>query len=250
MSVSTDYYEDYWAKGIGNWTPREKDLSALEHRLFEKFIPKQGSVLDFGCGDGSHSGDYIAKTGRVYTGVDISDSGLALCKKRGLNAVRFTDDYKVPVEDDAFDAVVCFEVLEHIFDPSISVSEIQRVIKNGGSLIGSVPNTTFLGTRLLMLLGYFSPGGSPETSLKKPWIDPHIRFFSAHSLKAFLESCGLENVVIYGAPFNLLNFPKMYKATGVSESLLNGLSAPFAWLGGAKPSLFSHRLYFTATIKK
>ncbi len=43
------------------------------------------------------------------------------------------------IEDDAIDALFCFEVLEHVESPEAAASEFLRVLRPGGCLIGSTP---------------------------------------------------------------------------------------------------------------
>ena len=45
----------------------------------------------------------------------------------------------MPFPDGAFGTIVCTEVLEHVPDPSTALAEIRRVLRPGGTLIGSVP---------------------------------------------------------------------------------------------------------------
>jgi len=47
----------------------------------------------------------------------------------------------IPVEDETFDYVLCGEVLEHMeHDPMFMLSEINRVLKPGGTLVLTTPN--------------------------------------------------------------------------------------------------------------
>ena len=45
----------------------------------------------------------------------------------------------LPFDDDVFDAVFCFAVLEHVRDPFACAAEIIRVLKPGGLFYGQVP---------------------------------------------------------------------------------------------------------------
>ncbi len=46
---------------------------------------------------------------------------------------------KFPVADSSQDAALCFNILEHISDEKNMLSEIRRVLKSGGFLLGAVP---------------------------------------------------------------------------------------------------------------
>ena len=49
------------------------------------------------------------------------------------------DAYQLPFHDDAFDVVVCTEVLEHTHSPALALREVRRVLKPGGKLLLSTP---------------------------------------------------------------------------------------------------------------
>lgn len=49
------------------------------------------------------------------------------------------DGAALPFADGVFDAVICAELLEHVYDPRAVVREMQRVLKPGGRLLITVP---------------------------------------------------------------------------------------------------------------
>ena len=55
------------------------------------------------------------------------------------DAIRHEDVMHLSFADDSFDAVLSFDVLEHVPDPYIAFSEIFRVLKPGGVFLFSVP---------------------------------------------------------------------------------------------------------------
>lgn len=114
------------------------------HNLF-KFIKKyasniKGSILDFGCGSKPYEHLFLQR--ESYTGVEIKVSGPNHeVEKFGINSKvdYFYDGKTLPFKDSSFDAVVSFEVFEHIFNIDEVVKEIFRVLKPGGTLLISVP---------------------------------------------------------------------------------------------------------------
>lgn len=93
-----------------------------------------GNVLDVGCGSKPYVGQF-AKCDS-YVGLEY-DSPILIEKNIDVD---FTYDGKrFPFEDDRFDSVVSFQVLEHVFEPVEFIAEIKRVLKPNGRLLITVP---------------------------------------------------------------------------------------------------------------
>lgn len=135
LTTKSDFNKDYQAYPEVKLT----DLHNSRVRPIFWDIPENCSVLDVGC----NSGDFMEKLvkekkGMTVKGVDLSESAVAIAKSRGLDAV-LGDGESLPFEDGIFDYVVLMEVLVHVFDPKKLLSEIKRVLKKDGVLIGSSP---------------------------------------------------------------------------------------------------------------
>lgn len=113
-------------------------------RLIELTIPNQtGRVLDFGCGDGPHKA-FLEATGLQWTGLDYAGSidPTAINRETGFdNAVVKYDGKTFPFHDALFDVVWSYQSLEHVHSAEETFREIARVLKPGGTLLGS---TSFL----------------------------------------------------------------------------------------------------------
>ena len=118
---------------------------------FDKLHVNPGDlVLVIGCGEGRHSlGLYVDREVNAI-GIDLSTEDLKIAKSR-IKDFTVTDTNKsscafgvgdiqsLPFKDNAYDAVICSEVLEHLESLDNAVSEIVRVLKPGGVLAVSVP---------------------------------------------------------------------------------------------------------------
>lgn len=106
----------------------------LYKRILELSPLVQGVILDFGCGSKPYEALFTNST--QYIGVDIQASGH---DHETSKIDFFYDGKRLPFEDSQFDAVVSFEVFEHVFNFEDVLSEIRRVLKPNGLLLISVP---------------------------------------------------------------------------------------------------------------
>ena len=244
--MTSDYYGNYWRQGMDRWTPRGLEVLAAEAALVGRYVRPDMKALDVGCGDGRLA-RLLLNLKADYTGVDVSESAVDLCRRQGLRVSRQDLNEALPFDENNFDVATIFEVLEHLFAPDAAIREVVRVLKPGGIVIGSVPNVAYFPNRLLMLAGRFNPGGSPATSLKKPWLDPHIRFFSFSAMNRFLKTeIPLVVEKLAGAPFDLSQLPVLYKFPGKAKRRLRMAGKIIGFLGTVFPRLFSERIYFVA----
>ncbi|MDD5465507.1 MAG: class I SAM-dependent methyltransferase [Candidatus Omnitrophica bacterium] len=110
-------------------------------------LPK-GKVLDLGCGDG----DYGKRLKDLGFDVVAGDIDSARFKYKNEIEFKHCDITKVmPFSDDCFDYVLLMEVVEHLRNPYAVIPEINRIIKNSGSLILSAPNILSLKSRFRFL---------------------------------------------------------------------------------------------------
>lgn len=122
ISKNSWYYEQ------NKW---EYDIAAS---IVARLAPKE--LLEIGCGNG-HFLEKIAPLGLGIEGVDINQDAVAACKAKGLKA----EVANVMDMEKSYDAVVLFQVLEHMENArELFEFMVTRLVRPGGHLIIAVPN--------------------------------------------------------------------------------------------------------------
>lgn len=97
--------------------------------------PNKGILLDIGAGTGEFLS--VAKNDGWQTiGVEPSDRAKAIAKSKGVSFVEQTSE----LENNSFDVISMWHVLEHVPDLDAQIKELKRLLKPTGTLIIAVPN--------------------------------------------------------------------------------------------------------------
>ncbi|WP_202844858.1 bifunctional 2-polyprenyl-6-hydroxyphenol methylase/3-demethylubiquinol 3-O-methyltransferase UbiG [Luteimonas saliphila] len=154
--------------------------------------PLQGaSVLDVGCGGGLLS-EAMAKQGAQVTAIDLAPELVKVARLHGLES-GVKVDYRVQsVEDlsaerpEAFDAVTCMEMLEHVPDPAAILRACAALLRPGGHLFVSTLNRTPTAFALAIV------GAEYIARLLPTGTHRYSEFIRPSELAAWLREAGLE----------------------------------------------------------
>lgn len=137
LSVEGDnlFYKNLYSNNTSRLYQNEK----WEFLEVAKMINANSSVLDVGCGAGEFFKFLDGKNCDCY-GLDKSDFAAELLLAKGI---KFS---KEPIEEFAkeniekFDYITGFQILEHVKEPGLFISNLSKMLKKGGTLFIAVPN--------------------------------------------------------------------------------------------------------------
>lgn len=119
-------------------------LGSILDFLVNRYLQAGELVLDSGCGVGINS-FYLSRKGYRVIGIDLDLQTIEIAVKFKRNTqidkISFvvSDATRIPFSDEKFDAILCFEMLEHINNFDIAIKELCNVLKRGGICAISIP---------------------------------------------------------------------------------------------------------------
>lgn len=140
-------------------------------------------LLEVGPGFGTfaalalESGEFAA-----VTVVERTPEMAAACRAKGLEVIEASLEEVDPGRFGIADVAVCFEVLEHVFDPLTFLNDVSRVLRSGGLFAFTCPNGQGFDTQML-------EAASPSVDTE------HVNLFHPESVAILLERAGFEVLV-------------------------------------------------------
>ncbi len=144
---------------------------------------QSGALLDLGCSSGSFLESLRDAPWKLY-GVEMSAEGAKTAEARSKAQVFVGDILDAPFPHESFDAITCFDVLEHVYEPRRVMARVGEWLKPGGIFYVLVPNVDSAEARVF---------GSYWHGLELP---RHLFHYSPASLKSLAQSAGLREVSI------------------------------------------------------
>ena len=171
QGIKRNLFQKYW-----HWRRFAEVLKVTE--------PTEGPILDIGCHSGTFTQVILSKAGtkQIY-GIDVSNSAIALAKKRiPYGKFEVGDAAKLPFKSDFFELVYCLEMLEHVDDPVAVLKEARRVLKKGGKMVLLVPSDN----KLFKLIWFV------WTMYYHHWRHAHVQSYSKGLLEKVVENVGFK----------------------------------------------------------
>jgi 2-polyprenyl-3-methyl-5-hydroxy-6-metoxy-1,4-benzoquinol methylase len=146
-----------WRRDYGAWRERRINQEQYQDERLTQLEQAAGPLdgmrlLDLGAG----MGGFAVAAARRGARVSVCEYNRAYCAIIRLRAARHGLHFPIanaagealPLPDRAFDAVVCWDVIEHVRDPRLVLAELARVLRPGGTALLTVIN-------------------------RRAWVDPH-----------------------------------------------------------------------------
>jgi len=171
-------------------------------------------LLDIGGGSGGFA-RLADEAGWQVTALELNQDNSRRLEAQGLQViVKHLETADLP--SGSFDLISLWDVMEHLVDPVLTLTEARRLMAPGGLLLILVPNVESLVTRLLHEKSHTFGGHS------------HLNHFSPRTLETLLNKTGLgglemETVITeLGTINNHLAFEDAY--TGSAEPFHSALT--------------------------
>lgn len=211
------------------WSKWIQSIEVLDSSRMRRFIPehkdlffaylglnKSSKVLDVGCGPGTFTrylAAYINKPG-IVCGLDRDAAFISFARRKAeeekisdLVQYQTGDACSLPYENNFFDTVTSYTVIEHIADTEKFIKEKTRVCKKGG---------------IVSVMGVMSPNKTHE---QVPGATGRLETLYK---KLYTITAAAETEHRIGKCFKIEDTPAMLQKTGLKNIRIGGFCAPFA----------------------
>jgi 2-polyprenyl-3-methyl-5-hydroxy-6-metoxy-1,4-benzoquinol methylase len=144
-----------------------------------------GRVLDVGCAGGGAAAELRERGATWITGIEMLPEPAAIAAQVYDQVLVGDALAELPSADGPFDTILCYDVLEHIYDPLALIRALRSVAAPNGRLHISVPNASHVSLlRDLIFRGTFGyqPAGHRDAT--------HVRWFTRRDIVALVGEGG------------------------------------------------------------
>lgn len=157
-------HDDHW------WfSTRTRAINTLLHSALPRTTGLE--ILAVGCGAGNMI-HHLSRYGKVR-GIEVDPRPVREARQRGYNVDLHDATQPYPFDDNTFDLVTAFDVIEHVDDDMAILRDAHRTLKPGGHIAITVPAFMFLWSH-------------------NDEINDHRRRYTARELKTKLRDTGFK----------------------------------------------------------
>ena len=203
LKKQQELYDKGWRKELQAGKEQRGNLQTnLEFLAKTNLLKPNDRILEIGCGIGSVVSE-LSGQGYDITGTDISGEAITYgLKKYGDIKLQVQPAEILQFEDGKFDIVLSFDLFEHITRVDKHISEVCRVLRDGGYYLFQTPNK--YSSEIFETLYH--------KSLK--WRRTHPSLHTPRQLKQRLSGQGFETQFVKMNPVNEFTLSKLRKKLG------------------------------------
>lgn len=200
--------------------------------------PKKARILDIGFFKGELTVDRFQNIAQpeIY-GIDIDPKAIISAKKLKIKTVKYNLEKGLPFKSNFFDIISANQIIEHLVDIDLFVSEIFRVLKPKGYVLLSTENLSSWHNIFALTFGWqaFSQHISHKLYIGNPLRlqktggeheDIHIKIFTPRGLKDLFTVYNFQVEVAFGAGY--------YPFAGIISRILSKLDPTHSAFIGIK----------------
>lgn len=185
--MNKEYYKEYYHSERNHWFFRARNQIILNH--IDSLIKnkKDLRILNVGVATG-HTSELLSTYGKVKS-IEYDEDCFEFTKNNVASIDLIHGSIlELPFEDNSYDLVCAFDVIEHVEDDQLGVNEMKRVCKAGGMVVVTVP----------AFMSLWSPHDE---------INHHFKRYKINEVLNLFNSSG---EVVYQTYFNFWLFPFIY----------------------------------------
>jgi SAM-dependent methyltransferase len=171
------YYDEFYAADENAVSKRQERRAQRHFGRLMRYSGKPGRILEIGAGDGYLLNE-AKKGGWQVEGLELSQPRVQRAKEWFGIDLQCADLQQAQLIPGSFDAVVMFQLIEHVHDPRGLLTRVNSLLRPGGVMMLSTPN----------VLAYSRKRRDVDS-----WRIPrHLFFFTPRTLVRTVERCGFD----------------------------------------------------------
>ena len=186
---NNQYYSEIYGKSmIPVFEVRKELIGARKTDQTLAHLPnakKSLDVLDIGCGVGEVI-DVFKDRGHKCTAIEVNPIAVDWLKKKGISV--FADSFDRFPEENKFDVIMAWGVVEHVVNPKDFLKKVQRQLKPGGVFASEVPSGQCL------TVDYARATGKDPARIILG--EQHIILYSIPAYEKIHQQAGLEKLLV------------------------------------------------------
>ena len=183
--------------------------------LIKEFLTSEMKLLEIGCSAGMflfHIKNYV----KEVVGIDYDSKSARFASEKCSCPVFDVDIEDTGLDEQTFDIICMFQVLEHVENPVDFIQKVAKYLKPGGFLYIEVPNL-----HDALIHAYNLPN-----HYKFYFHSSHIWYFTKNSLKILTDIIGFRSEFFFTQDYNFLNHIHWINFDAPQNDCIIGLSQP------------------------